>query len=50
MNKVDVGDMNNNQDLNIEEKTSIGDYFFISVVAIFLIYCLFTIQNIFGTL
>jgi len=47
---MDVDDMNNNQELDMEEKTSMGDYFFISVVAIFLIYCLFTIQNIFGTL
>ena len=49
MIKMDVDEMNN-KDLNIEEKTSLGDYFFISVVAIFLIYCLFTIQNIFGSL
>ena len=41
--------MNNNQDIYVKEKTSLGDYFFISVVAIFLLYCLFTIQNIFGS-
>lgn len=41
--------MAKNQELDVKEKTSLGDYFFISVVAIFLIYCYFTIQNIFGT-
>jgi hypothetical protein len=45
---LDVDDMNNNQDVNVNEKTSLGDYFFISVVGIFLLYCLFTILNIFA--
>ena len=49
MIELDVDDMNNNQNANVNEKTSLGDYFFISVVAIFLLYCLFTILNIFGT-
>lgn len=46
---LDVDEMNKNQDVIIKEESSLGDYFFISVVAIFLIYCLFTIQNIFGS-
>jgi hypothetical protein len=41
--------MNKNQNAYVKEKTSLSEYFFISAVAIFLLYCLYTIQNIFGT-
>lgn len=46
---LDVDDLNKNQDVYIKEKTSLSEYFFISAVAIFLLYCLFTINNIFGS-
>ena len=50
MINMDVDVMNNNQEINVKEKTSLSEYFFISAVAIFLLYCLHTILNIFGTL
>ena len=41
--------MAKNQNINLKEKTTLSEYCFISAVAIFLIYCIYTIQNIFGT-
>ena len=49
MAALDVDAMNKNQEVYVKEKISFSEYFFISAVVIFLLYCLYTIQNIFGT-
>jgi hypothetical protein len=46
---MDVDDMNKDQEIYVSEKSGIIEFFFISAVAVFLIYCIYTMQSLFNS-
>ncbi|MEA3457234.1 MAG: hypothetical protein U9R21_00980 [Candidatus Thermoplasmatota archaeon] len=41
--------MNKGQEMYVSEKTGIVEYLFISAVAVFLIYCIYTMYGLFSS-
>jgi hypothetical protein len=46
---MDVDVMSKGQEMYVSEKTGIVEYLFISAVAVFLVYCIYTMQSLFSS-